>query len=81
MKDVKYKLENGFFKNLETGKAIPRGEPTVILRAQDKHAVPLLRQYKKVCTDKGHRKMVQAAINSMLAWQKENKKKVKEPDS
>ena len=77
----KYDAVRGRLVNRTTGVAIPAGEPVFIFRAQDKHLLKVLRDYKKLCTNGNHKKTIQARINQVAAFQRENKELTKEPDS
>ena len=79
--EPKFDAVRGRIVNRETGKAIPDDEPIFILRASDINMVKTLRDYKKLCSNGNHKKCVQARINQVVAFQKEHKDRVKEPDT
>ena len=79
--EPKYDIVRGQIVNRATAKAIPADEPVIIFRAKDKHLPALLRAYKKMCTNGNHKKVVQARINQIVAFQRANKEVVHEPDS
>ena len=77
----KFDAVRGRIVNRDTGKAIPDDEPVFIFRGKDPHLPAVLREYKKMCRNGNHKKVIQARINQVVAFQKANKDLVKEPDS
>jgi len=79
--EPKYNAIRGRLVNRDTREAIPDSEPVFIFRAKDPHLPAVLREYKKKCSNGNHKKVIQARINQIVAFQKANKELVKEPDS
>ena len=79
--EAKYDAKRGKLVNRDTGKAIPDDEPVFIFRGKDPHLPAVLREYKKKCRNGNHKKVIQARINQIVAFQKENKADLREPDS
>lgn len=79
--NAKYDAIRGKLVNRESGKAIPDDEPVFVFRAKDPHAVKALRAYKALCKNGNHKAAVQLHINAMVAYQKEHKADLREPDS
>ena len=67
-------------KNRDTGSRIPADEPVFVLRAQDKHAVPTLKDYLKRCKNPDHAKSVRANIKRFAEFKRNNADRIKEPD-
>ena len=79
--EPKFNAVRGKIVNRDTGKAIPDDEPVFIFRGKDPHLTAVLRAYKKLCKNGNHKKVIQARINQIVAFQKANKDLVREPDS
>ena len=79
--EPKFDAVRGRIVNRDTGVMIPEDEPVFIFRAKDKHLLKVLREYKKLCTNGNHKKTIQARINQVAAFQRENKELTGEPDS
>lgn len=73
--------EKGEILNRDTGKAIPVDEPVFILRAQDKHALDVLRNYVGLVSADGHRAVVTQRIEAFEEFAKNNSDRMKNPDS
>ncbi len=68
----------------EDGTLIPPDEPLMLFRAKDQLLPQLLEDYIDLCRQAGspdaHVKVVQAGLDKVVAWQKDNEDQVKIPD-
>lgn len=66
--DRKFKFENGQFVNRVSGEAIPHDEPVIIFRARDKHALAILYEYQRRCSDPHHQQAIEDRIQEFAAY-------------
>ena len=81
MNTPKYIIIDGALANAVTREYIPDDEPIFILRAKDRHAIKLLRQYMAMCSDINHRKAIYKCIKEFDEFALLNPEKMGEPDT
>lgn len=64
---------------------IPADEPVIVFRARDAMTIPLLEQYRDLCSRAGspqrHLDLIEGTRNQFLGWQAGNPSQVRVPDS
>lgn len=73
--------EDGRLIKRDTLVAIPDDEPVFIIRAQDNHAVAMLRYYQTRVDNTEHKNVVQARLEAFKKFRSDNPDRMKEPDT
>lgn len=67
--------------NRITGEAIPDDEPIMIFRARDVHALDVIAHYRRLCSDEGHKRVVNDRWHDFNRFAEAHPDRMKEPDS
>ncbi len=82
MHERKYTInEDGKLVRRVDGVPVPNDEPLVILRAQDKYALPLLLAYHILCQNLTHKANIIRSIQDFQEFQEKHPERMKEPDT
>lgn len=79
--EPKYDIRNRRIINRATGEVIPNDEPIFILRAKDRKALHVLREYLDVITKPAHFEAVVSRIRDFMAFRHAHPDRMKEPDT
>lgn len=82
--DNKFMIENNELVRMKTREVIPHNEPTILFRAKDSLALPMLIYYRNLCVNAGctseQLNSMDNLIKSFEKFSKEFAPKMKNPD-